>query len=191
MQVSSLTIRQERSGQAEKDLCHTRQFRKAGQACRHTFTHMHTCTHPLLYFFRSTLFCYWPTVGIINRLEKDYSVNPLQGCFCSRLCNVSQREVAVPQPINHNRWMMRVINPSLNQHHLKCPEELNKQAEKGKITPRFCMPYVKVIFSSHFSEQAEDWVCNWLRKTRAVTSISFSKALTLYWRFSCPWSKAQ
>lgn len=146
-EVSSLTIRQEHPGQAENRFMSVAcEAVQQSRACTQTqFTHMHTSTHPLLYFFRSTLFCYWPTVGIINRPEKDYSVNPLQGCFCSHLCNISQRDAAVPQPINHNQWEMRVINLSLNQQHLKWPEELNKKAQKGKTSRRFCTPYIKVI----------------------------------------------
>lgn len=82
----------------------------------HVCMHIHTHTHPLQYFPRSTLFCYWTAFGIINRLEKDYSVNPLQYCFYSHLCNISQRVSVMPQTLNHNQRVMRVINPSLNQH---------------------------------------------------------------------------
>ena len=85
----------------------------------HVCTHSHTHTQPLRYFFRSTLFCYWPTVGIFNRLEKDYSINPLQDCFYSHLCDISQRESVLPRPINHSRWVMRAINLSLNPRHIK------------------------------------------------------------------------
>lgn len=82
------------------------------QACTHTPTHTHP--HIPSGTFRSTLFCYCTTVGIINRLEKDYSINPLRDCFYSCLCNISQSQPIMPQPVNETQWVMRVINLSLN-----------------------------------------------------------------------------
>lgn len=71
------------------------------QACTHTPTHTHP--HIPSGTFRSTLFCYCTTVGIINRLEKDYSINPLRDCFYSRLCNISQSQPIMPQPVNETQ----------------------------------------------------------------------------------------
>lgn len=75
--------------QAEQDLLqgHTRQFRKAKHACTYTPTHMHAHTHTHTHIPSGT-FLDPPssvtgllTVRIINRLGKDYSINPLQGRF--------------------------------------------------------------------------------------------------------------